>query len=153
MSLPLPHPVCRLMAACLMLACLAGRTPGKVCCGEATPQMDRVAAASAQVQKAPAPGGACRHCSKHDAPSLSPVTTAQSHSCPTDAADCDGGGSDDKQPCHRGACTAVCCHVSAVTTAPPAVATAGEVPHPFAVADQQVPARADGDAIFHPPRA
>src|SRR5687767_8604162 len=114
MAHPVSHRVCRLLAACLLLAGLAGRTPGKACCGEVVAAKAR----PAEMQTAPA-GGACRHCAG-DASADPCLTHEARHS--------HAGDSDDEQPCRRGACTAVCCHLNALTTSPPAVATLSAVP-------------------------
>jgi hypothetical protein len=149
MVLPTAHRLCRVAVACVMLAGLGLRTPGKACCGEAVAAVDQAAATSAPEQMS---GTGCHYCSKRKATAPAAPDARQGASCPTGAPRDGGGGSGEKEPCERGGCAAVCCHVNAVTTAPPAVAALDAVVLEVAIADQILPARADADAIFHPPR-
>jgi hypothetical protein len=146
-----PHRICRLAVACVMLAGLALRTPGKACCGEGVAMGDPVASTSMTEEN---PGTGCHHCSKPKATVQAPAGTQADASCSTDAArDCGGEGSGKNDPCRGGGCAAVCCHVNALTTVPPAVAVLDAVVLQVAVADQATPALADREGIFHPPRA
>ena len=149
MSTAAAHRICRVVLACLVLAGLGSRTPGKACCGEGSATTAGELAAAAPVQKAGA--GGCNHCSKEDA--SPPAPAAEGDSCPSGPArDCDGGPADN-DPCNGGACAALCCHLNAVTTAPPAITAVAEVAVEVALGDLPLPPLADGDAIFHPPRA
>jgi hypothetical protein len=151
MVVPAAHRLCRVAVACVMLAGLALRTPGKACCGEGVAAGDLLAAMTAPAQNSRT---GCHHCSKHEPAVRAAPDVQASVSCSTGAArDCGGAGSGKKDPCQRGGCAAVCCHVNAVTTAPPAVAVHDALIFQAAVADQVTPALADRDGIFHPPRA
>ena len=142
------HRLCRVALACVMLAGLALRTPGKACCGEVLAAGDLLAPTAAPLRNS---GTGCHHCSIQKP--AAPGAQAKA-SCSTDAArDCGGGGSGKKDSCCGGGCAAVCCHVNAVTTAPPAVAVHDALIFHASVADRVSPDLADRDGIFHPPRA
>jgi hypothetical protein len=145
------HRLCRVVVACVMLAGLALRTPGKACCGAGVAEGDLLSATSSPAQNSRT---GCHHCSKHKPTVQAPPGGQANASCSTAAArECGGGGAGKKDSCRGGGCAAVCCHVNAVTAAPPAVAALDAMIRPISLAVQVAPARADRDGIFHPPRA